>query len=550
MAVLASAREKLKDFVSEWKWQGRLFLVVDECHRTSGDQSRKALDVDPTWALGLSATPEPNVGDNSTVSPDEEYNNGPVAKVLGRIFYDYSLAQARQDGLLTPFEVWHVGVPLTADEALRHDTLTRQISELRRELQIRHRKSKSRHDLIAWCQAEASRGGDLAADCARFIGLANDRKRLLYRSTHRVDAAVRILSESSKEPKTQSILFHEVIHEVDRIWSRLDRADQRVVREHSKESQVDRDFSIELFRKGTARIIVSARSLVEGFNVPSADVGVIAASSGSVRQRIQSLGRMLRRKDSGRTARIWVLYVRDTEDQAIYQAADWEQIIGAESNKYFDWNPESGHPRIEDELVPRVSPPRTYRPPCSEADVATLKPGELYHYQVRGVELKLDHSGNLREADGALVHLADAGLLELRKQRSDGRAVVNACGHVIARVARCDGGEDVWFYIGKRLIVEDEPSGPPQTIRILMNRGVKQLDGGSKRDSRWAKHDDAYDAILKWIDVEEKRLGASIDRIFWDGKSVRYWIEHDGKRITCNTVSECLTFPPLHLRDE
>ncbi|NBT25623.1 MAG: DEAD/DEAH box helicase [Actinobacteria bacterium] len=547
VAVLASAREKLKDFVSEWKWQGRLFLVVDECHRTSGDQSRKALDVGPTWALGLSATPEPNVGDSPTVSPDDEYNNGPVAEVLGRIFYDYSLARARQDGLLTPFEVWHVGVPLTAEEALRHDTLTRQISELRRELQIRHRKSKSRHDLIAWCQAEASRGGDLAADCARFIGLANDRKRLLYRSTHRVDAAVRILSEAVKKPETQSILFHEVIHEVDRIWSRLDRASQPVVREHSKESQVDRDFSIELFRKGTARIIVSARSLVEGFNVPSADVGVIAASSGSVRQRIQSLGRMLRLKKGGRTARIWVLYVRDTEDQAIYQAADWELIIGAESNKYFDWNPELGHADIEGGLVPRDSPPRTYRPPCSEADVSTLKPGDPYSYQVRGDDLKLDHSGNLRDADGALVHLADAGLLELRKQRPDGRGVVNACGHVIARVARPGGGEDLWVYIGKRLTVQDDPSGPPQTIRILMSRGVKQLDGGSKRDSRWAKHDHAYEAILKWIDIEEKRLGASIDRIFWDGRSVPYWIEHDGKRIPCDTVHDCLSFPASKL---
>ena len=57
IAVLASAREKLKEFVSIWNCEGRLFLVVDECHRTSADQSRKALDINPTWALGLSATP-------------------------------------------------------------------------------------------------------------------------------------------------------------------------------------------------------------------------------------------------------------------------------------------------------------------------------------------------------------------------------------------------------------------------------------------------------------------------------------------------------------
>src|SRR5581483_9522781 len=90
------------------------------------------------------------------------------------------------------------------------------------------------------------------------------------------------------------------------------------VLEHSKLSDSLRAENIDAFRRGIARVIISAKSLVEGFNVPSADLGIIVASSGSVRQRIQSLGRMLRRKAGTRTARIIVLYIRDTEDEAIY----------------------------------------------------------------------------------------------------------------------------------------------------------------------------------------------------------------------------------------
>ena len=137
-----------------------------------------------------------------------------------------------------------------------------------------------------------------------------------------------------------------------------------------------------------------------------------------------------------------------------------------------------------------------------------------------------------------------SGLIALRKLRADGRAVVNACGHVIARKAQREDGEDQWVYLGERLTGEDQPSGPTQTIRILMNRGVKELDGGSKRDSRWAEHDDVYHALIKWIDSEAQRLGAKIDRLYWDGKNVPYWIEHDNERITCDTVSDCLTFTP------
>jgi hypothetical protein len=56
---------------------------------------------------------------------------------------------------------------------------------------------------------------------------------------------------------------------------------------------------------------------------------------GESRERIQSLGRMLRRKPSEHTARIIVLYIRNTKYEAIYEKADWEDIIGIERNRYF-----------------------------------------------------------------------------------------------------------------------------------------------------------------------------------------------------------------------
>jgi hypothetical protein len=42
--------------------------------------------------------------------------------------------------------------------------------------------------------------------------------------------------------------------------------------------------ALQLFREGTAQIIVSARSLIEGFNVPSADLGIVVAASSSVKE--------------------------------------------------------------------------------------------------------------------------------------------------------------------------------------------------------------------------------------------------------------------------
>ena len=48
------------------------------------------------------------------------------------------------------------------------------------------------------------------------------------------------------------------------------------------------------YRRGEVEILVTCRALDEGFNVPETEVGIIAASTATRRQRIQRLGRVLR----------------------------------------------------------------------------------------------------------------------------------------------------------------------------------------------------------------------------------------------------------------
>ena len=242
---------------------------------------------------------------------------------------------------------------------------------------------------------------------------------------------------------------------------------------------------------------------------------------------------MLRRKDAGRTARIWVLYVRDTEDESIYEQADWETILGAQSNKYFHWRPELGSV-VEDEA--RGEPgaaPRKYRPPCGEIIASDLKPGDAYHAQVRGDDLKLDHVGNLRDGNGALVRIDPEGLGKLRELRPDGRAVMNACGHVIARmpvVATTQGHDDSWFYVGERLPDEIGKLEATHVLKIVQNRGARRLAIVVRRESKWVIEDDTCRALLEWIARQELSLGSSVDRVFWDQNHGRYWIEISGER--------------------
>lgn len=541
ICVLNSARDRLPSFVAGAQWAERMLLVVDECHRASAEQARRIFDAKPRYTLGLSATPEQDA-EAEGLPTDEAYGKSVVGQALGPIIYDFTIKQSLAAGLLTPFEVWHIGLPLSPVEAKEHGRLSREITELRKTLQRRYSTSRSRQGFLAWCQTQASRQGGAATEAGHFIGLANQRKRLLYHAQARSEISLSILSESLTDPDTRAIVFHESIAEIEGLFLRALDSQIPAVLEHSKLPEGRRAENIDAFRRGIARVIISAKSLIEGFNVPSADLGVIAASSGSVRQRIQSLGRMLRRKTGGRVARIMVLYVRDTEDEAIYEKADWESIIGAERNRYFIWSNEPGSEWPQG-LQETSKPPRTYRPPSWEIDVSSLRPGSVYLGQTGGLDLRVDQAGNLRDDAGTLI-LAPAELIAwIVEHNPHRRARRTPAGHLITRVDCQGAAEEDWRFLGMLALPED--SGPNQVrttlhVKTVAGRRVMALEDGRRTGavrfalgpdrSRTPEGGQARDSLLQWVQQVETERTIAVREVFWDGQST-YWLEIGGERI-------------------
>jgi hypothetical protein len=206
--------------------------------------------------------------------------------------------------------------------------------------------------------------------------------------------------------------------------------------------------SLRLFRQGAAQIIVSARSLIEGFNVPSADLGIVVAASSSVRQRVQTLGRLLRKSrahdGSEKHAALYVLYAADTVDELIYEKADWEEFVGAERNSYFLW------PDIEHATpVEAAGPPR--RPVLGElsVDATSLRAGDTYPGDTdEGREYTRDSQGTIRTGDGLLTE-PHAELTTLLKgsRKAAGRFRVTPVNRYVVELEKTD---DNWrgVYLG------------------------------------------------------------------------------------------------------
>ena len=392
IAVLASAHKQLERLVRSGRHHTRLLLIADECHRAGATQMSRVFKTPRAYNLGLSATPERTDEEDEATAG---YDNSPLGKELGPIICDFNLRQALELGVVPRFTIRHYGIPLTQEEQQRYDALSRSITERQSELRSLAPLGKdSGRGFFEWARGASKNSSELGRLASRFIRDVSRRKELLYGCAHRGDAAENLLKEQfAINPETRAILFHEQIDDVMRVFNRLKQAGFPVIAEHSRLPGIVREEGLNLFRQGIAQVIVSARSLIEGFNVPAVDVGIIVASSGSVRQRIQSLGRVLRRHRSlegeEKTSVVHVLYARDTVDDQIYGKVDWDRITGVEQNIYFEWDPPK-------ELERKQGPPKHPLPSEEQIDISKLQLGGEYPGRYSGVEYTCDTRGNIQ----------------------------------------------------------------------------------------------------------------------------------------------------------
>lgn len=410
ISVLNSAATRLPELAS--RLQSPLLLVVDECHRAGAAEMSKVFATRRTFNLGLSATPEreevaaeESEDADATGNPSVDFDETVLGRELGSVIYELDYQQAVEHGILSRFVISHYGLPLEPAERIRYEHLSREISELRRFLQTKVRGGPIDGGmLVGWARRVASRGQTaLARQAAEYVSLTGQRKQLLYHAKARESAVARLVQEALRnDQSSRIILFHEAIAEVMRLFQRLRAEGFSAVAEHSQLPDSLRQESVHLFRMGSANVLVSARSLIEGFDVPAADVGIVVASSSSARQRIQTLGRILRKKSAAahqKPALLHVLYASETTDELIYEKEDWDRLTGAERNRYFTWDPTAE----ESQPIERPGPPRRPKARESDLDWTTLRFGDTYPGAYEGLDFTSDAQGNVRDATGTLM---------------------------------------------------------------------------------------------------------------------------------------------------
>jgi superfamily II DNA or RNA helicase len=277
VAVINTARS----FSSTFAQNKRAFLIVDECHRAGSPANAKAMEGAFAATLGLSATPEREYDDafKTLISPR-----------LGPIIYEYSYRDAARDGVISPFSLTNVRVDMLEDEAQKYLRLSRSIAQCMRKGQ----PTEGQEDKLK--------------------RLLQQRAAISANATMRIPVAIKLVEEHRGE---RAVIFHERIDAANTVLSLLQKRGHRATIYHAEVGPTVRRDNLRLFRKGVFDVLVCCRALDEGINVPEASVAVIASSTASRRQRIQRLGRILRKAEGKDAATVYTLFATDEEQRRL-----------------------------------------------------------------------------------------------------------------------------------------------------------------------------------------------------------------------------------------
>lgn len=269
IAVLNTAA-KLTERMREHK----CFLVVDECHKAASEHFRTALEVNSFASLGLSATPE---------RPYDEGLKDVLVPALGPVIFTYDYAAALRDGVIVPFELRNVVFELEEDRQAEYEKLSKAI---------------------------ARSIGRFGPEAEETIALFLKRARVLNLSLNRIRLALKLVA-ANRDKRT--LIFHEDIEACDLIHAVLTENGVRSGVYHSKMRLRTKAVMLSQYRKGEIDVLVTCRALDEGFNVPETELGIIAASTATRRQRIQRLGRVVRPAQGKSGASIYTLVATGPE---------------------------------------------------------------------------------------------------------------------------------------------------------------------------------------------------------------------------------------------
>ncbi len=274
-------------------------LICDECHHLPGSVHRYIADLSiAPFRLGLTATPER--ADGGEVLLEE---------LLGPIIYRLE-AQELAGDYLADYSIVRVRVQMSSEERAAYE---RERSVYRQFIATQNIRLSSvqgwQHFVMASARSEAGRRAMLAYRESKRIALGTEAK---------LGVLIELLRRHARERVLIFTAENEMVYRI---------SEQFLIPAITHETPVkERKQWLDAFNRGDILALATSKVLNEGVNIPEASVAVILSGSGSTREHIQRLGRILRKQPEKEAVLYEVVTSETTEEHISQRRSDTRQF--------------------------------------------------------------------------------------------------------------------------------------------------------------------------------------------------------------------------------
>ena len=270
--------------------RGNCLIVADEAHNLGAEKLSAALPANFPYRLALSATIERHGDEKGTER---------LVSYFGERCIEYTLEDAINAGMLTPYRYHAIPVPLDPEERAEYASLSRRISRA-----VASSGAGSSRDMPESVKMLLLRRARIVAGAASKVS-ALRRELAAHRDENHIliycgAATVSDIGYREGDPDDAEVRQIDAVSEMLGI-----ELGMRVSQFTSREGADERALLKREFEDGSIQALVAIRCLDEGVNIPSIESAFILASGTNPKEYVQRRGRVLRLSPGKSVAEIY-----------------------------------------------------------------------------------------------------------------------------------------------------------------------------------------------------------------------------------------------------
>lgn len=327
------AEEEIQQYVRRFNETQNILLVVDEAHNFGSPQMIRVMPWNIPYRIALSATVKRHMDKSGT---------NKISEFFGAKCIEYTLEKAIADEKLVHYDYIPIPVFLTEYEVVKYRALSQK---LKNYIVIKNGKLKI---------SEAGKP------------IIYQRTRLLAGAENKIELLMNLFEDYKND---NNILVYcgaasiededtgELVRQIDLVTKKLQTEYQMSVKRFTaEESLKERENIKTYFSQGMYQVVTAIKCLDEGVNIPGIKTAFIMSSSRNPKEFVQRRGRLLRKSENKKKAKIFdfITLPRELDNVLPGDIDEDKTILVGEIARMIEFGRLSDNPEVTDELVNRI----------------------------------------------------------------------------------------------------------------------------------------------------------------------------------------------------